>query len=72
MRKAYGFTVVELLIIIVVIAILAAISVASYSNISTRAENTKTVQAVSQYVKAISGYAEISDTYPIVTYSCLG
>ena len=36
-REAHGFTIVELLIVIVVIAILAAISVAAYVNIQERA-----------------------------------
>lgn len=36
-KKAYGFTLVELLIVIVVIAILAAISVVAYTGIQERA-----------------------------------
>ena len=68
-----GFTIVELLIVIVVIAILAAITVVAYNGIQTRAENTKTIQAVAQYVKAIHGYAAINGNYPIETgYPCLG
>ncbi|NCC20519.1 prepilin-type N-terminal cleavage/methylation domain-containing protein, partial [Candidatus Saccharibacteria bacterium] len=35
-----GFTIVELLIVIVVIAILAVISVAAYSNIQMKARNS--------------------------------
>lgn len=72
MRKAHGSTIVELLIAIVVIAILAAISIVTYSSISTKAENTKTVQAVSQYVKAIHSYASLNGDYPVAGYSCLG
>ena len=72
MKRAYGFTIVELLIVIVVIGILAAISIVAYGSISTKAENTKTVQGVSQYVKAIHSYAALNSAYPIVTYACLG
>ena len=70
--KQKGFTIVELLIVIVVIAILAAISVVAYNGIQTRAENTKTVQAVAQYGKAIKLYVAEQGAYPIQVYSCLG
>lgn len=39
-QRAYGFTIVELLIVIVVLAILAAISVVAYSGIQERASNS--------------------------------
>ena len=38
-RKAYGFTIVELLIVVVVIAILATISIVAYKNISDNAND---------------------------------
>ena len=38
--KLQGFTIVELLIVIVVIAILAAISIAAYTNIQNRANDS--------------------------------
>lgn len=72
-KQRNGFTIVELLIVIVVIAILAAISIVAYNGIQTRAENTKTVQGVSQYVKAILSYSSIKGNYPIeAAYPCLG
>jgi prepilin-type N-terminal cleavage/methylation domain-containing protein len=68
-----GFTIVELLIVIVVIGILAAITIVAYNGIQTRAENTKTIQAVAQYVKAIRAYAGTYGNYPVTTvYPCLG
>lgn len=39
--KQKGFTIVELLIVIVVIAILAAITIVAYNGIQTRARNTQ-------------------------------
>lgn len=43
-KRSSGFTLVELLIVIVVIAILAAISVVAYNGIQNRASDT-TVQS---------------------------
>jgi len=72
-QKQKGFTIVELLIVIVVIAILAAISIVTYNGIQTRSENTKTIQGVAQYVKAIHAYAALNGNYPVeAAFPCLG
>ena len=62
--KQKGFTIVELLIVIVVIAILAAITIVAFNGIQNRAENTKTAQAVTQYVKIMKMYATTYGVYP--------
>lgn len=49
----YGFTIVELLIVIVVIAILASISVVAYNGIQDRSRNSKVAADIGQIVKAI-------------------
>ncbi len=49
----YGFTIVELLIVIVVIAILASISVVAYNGIQDRSRNSKVAADISQIVKAV-------------------
>lgn len=67
-----GFTIVELLIVIVVIGILAAITIVAYNGIQARAENTKTVNSVSAYARAIHSYATINNAYPTNAYPCLG
>ena len=59
-----GFTIVELLIVIVVIAILAALSVVAYTNIQTRAKNTTKASAVQQAVKLIQLYKTSEGVYP--------
>ena len=66
-----GFTIVELLIVIVVIAILAAISVVAYNGIQTRASNAQVASGVNQYIKAIQNYKTINSAYPAVN-GCLG
>ena len=64
MRPEKGFTIVELLIVIVVIAILAAIAIVSLSGIQQRADNTRTAQAITEYIKIANMYATSYDRYP--------
>lgn len=52
-RKQHGFTIVELLIVIVVIGILAAISIVAYSGIQSRANDTRIKTAVNQLEKSM-------------------
>lgn len=69
--KQKGFTIVELLIVIVVIAILAAISVVSYTGIQNRAKNQQTVSAVTSYYKALAAYGIDNGALP-ADRACLG
>lgn len=64
LQKQKGFTIVELLIVIVVIGVLAAITIVAYNGIQARAENTKTANGVGAYVKSMMAYAQINGTYP--------
>jgi prepilin-type N-terminal cleavage/methylation domain-containing protein len=48
-----GFTIVELLIVIVVIGVLAAITVVAYGNVQSKANDSRIRNAVSQLEKAI-------------------
>lgn len=70
-KPAYGFTLVELLIVIVVIAILAAISIVAYNGVQTRANNTQTIDAVGKYIKAYSLHVIDHGNYPNAS-GCLG
>ncbi len=66
--KQPGFTIVELLIVIVVIAILAAITIVAYNGIQNRAKASAAQQAVSQANKKIMAFAiDNTDSYPIAT-----
>ena len=62
--KLHGFTIVELLIVIVVIAILAAISIAAYTNIQQRAKNTAIINAANSSIKLIEAYIAQYGVYP--------
>ena len=68
--KTNGFTIVELLIVIVVIAILAAITIVAYNGIQQRAKNTKTISATTAWIKALKLYNADTGTWPV--NSCLG
>lgn len=52
-RTSKGFTIVELLIVIVVIAILASIVVVAYNGVSQRARNAARTSAAEQLYKAV-------------------
>lgn len=70
-RKLRGFTIVELLIVIVIIGILAAITIVAYNGIQQRAKNTQVIAGVEMYVKALMQYKAVNSTYP-TTAGCLG
>lgn len=60
-----GFTIVELLIVVVVIAILAAITIVSYNGITNRAKATAAATAAEQAAKKVMTYTAVnSDQYP--------
>lgn len=70
-KKQYGFTIVELLIVIVVIAILAAITIVAYNGMQQRARNTQVISGANIYMKAFMKYKALNSTYP-TSSGCLG
>lgn len=71
MHKRHGFTIVELLIVIVVIGILAAITIVAYNGIQTRAKNTTQINAAAQYIKLLKLYYVQNGSLP-TEVGCLG
>jgi len=63
-QRTPGFTIVELLIVIVVIAILAAIAITAYNGIQPRSRDSSRKAAVSYIVKALEMYYVDKGSYP--------
>ena len=62
-----GFTIVELLIVIVVIAILAAITIVAYNGIQARARDAQRATDMANILKSLEAYKVINDAYPTAT-----
>ena len=63
--KIRGFTIVELLIVIIVIAILAAISIVAYNSIQGRARDSQRKSDLGSVAKALELYHIDNGGYPI-------
>ncbi|MGY4893090.1 MAG: type II secretion system protein [Candidatus Saccharimonadota bacterium] len=63
-KNKKGFTIVELLIVVVVIAILAAITIVSFNGISQRAANTAALDSLRKIEKSMLMYRETNRILP--------
>ncbi len=66
-RTTSGFTVVELLIVIVVIGILATLSVVAFSNVRVRALQSEKVSKSNEIRKALERFKVENNRYPGVS-----
>ena len=72
-QKQTGFTIVELLIVIVVIGILAALVLNNIGTAQVQARNTQTINAAETYKKGLISYATANGAFPTTaTFACLG
>jgi len=63
-KSRNGFTIVELLIVIVVIAILAAITIVAYNGIQNRANDTTVQSDLRQTYTKVQEFAVVNGRYP--------
>ncbi|QHU94059.1 prepilin-type N-terminal cleavage/methylation domain-containing protein [Candidatus Saccharibacteria bacterium oral taxon 488] len=66
-NKTKGFTLVELLIVIVVIAILAAISIVAYNGVTQKARDDERQSNARNLVNAAASYNSEKDKWPTVS-----
>ena len=66
-KKQKGFTIVELLIVIVVIGILAAIVITTYSGIQAKARNAKRQTDIQSVQTQLEAYFSQNGHYPSLT-----
>lgn len=67
MNTRRGFTIVELLIVIVVIAILAAITIVAYNGLQQRANTSAIIDGAVKSKRFIESYIVANDQYPYTT-----
>lgn len=77
-RQVRGFTIVELLIVIVVIGILAAIVIVAFNGVQARAQNTQRINEIFAWQRIFEVYKAQEGEYPAMPSSatttgyCLG
>ena len=74
MKKHHGFTIVELLIVIVVIAILTAIGIVAYVGVQQKANNTARFNEAKAWQRLFEAYKASNGVYPDMANGryCLG
>ena len=68
-KKTRGFTLIELVVVIVVIAIIAGIVLVSFRGIQSRARDDRRLADMSVIVKSLDAYKSFNQSYPAVIAS---
>lgn len=72
MRKQRGFTLIELMIVVVVIAVLAAIAIPNYLEQSRKGRRAEAVRAVGEYQLALERWRAENPSYANCSGSACG
>lgn len=72
MNRIKGFTIVELLIVIVVIGILALITIIAYNGIQSRAKTSSAQSAANTAIKKAEAYNSEKGSYPVISTDLTG
>jgi prepilin-type N-terminal cleavage/methylation domain-containing protein len=72
LRQERGFTIVELLIVIVVIGILAAITIVSFNGVTARANSANSQSAAEAAIKKAEAYNAETGAYPTTPSALTG
>lgn len=67
-----GFTIVELLVVIVVLGVLASVTVVAYNGVQKRARDSQRLAALSAIVKGVELYRTTNGSFPPVLCTGLG
>lgn len=71
-QRNAGFTIVELLVVIVVIGVLASISLVSYAKVKESADEAAIISHVKQYASIFERYIVENRVPPVSNWRCLG
>lgn len=63
-----GFTIIELLIVIVIIAVLASITIVAYNGIQGRSRDARRMQDLSLIMQGLEIYKTNNGSYPVATF----
>lgn len=69
-HRLSGFTIVELLIVIVVIGILAAITIIAFNGVQTRSNDSAAKSTVAQVMKSLNLFKVDKNAYPVSINDC--
>lgn len=65
----HGFTIVELLIVIVVIGVLTTITIVAYNGVQDRARTVQAISGAEKYIQALGILALDTNSYPVPAVS---
>lgn len=71
-KKTTGFTIVELLVVIVIISILSSITVVAFNGVSKRAQSSAQKALVKNWIQNIDNKIAVGTAFPAAGYSCIG